>query len=86
MDWEVRPPDASPNWVGHELAVRLPDRIALRLTGGEIVVGRFDDLGQDLVTVEIDVRGAISTVESATVQAYALLEEAIDHSDELRGV
>lgn len=86
MDWITRPDDAPPTWVVDQLAGRLGGvGVAVRLDTGEAVAGGLDDLAQDRTTLTLEVGSGALEIQSEAVVAYVLLDEVIDHSDELRG-
>lgn len=86
MEWKFPPDDAALTWAGDELAGRLMDiGIAVRLSTGEVVAGRLDDLTLDRTALHIDV-GQLVEVPTAGIVAYVVLDEPTDHSDELRGI
>lgn len=86
MDWITRPDDAPPTWVVDQLAGRLGGiGVAVRREAGPDIEGSLDDMAHDRTTLTLEVGSRFVEIPSASVVAYRLLPEQIDHSDELRG-
>jgi hypothetical protein len=85
MAWITRPSNAPPTWAADVLGQHMMGRlIAVELADGSTLQGQLDDVAKDRSAVEIEA-GEIVRVPSSEIVAYALAEEEIDHSDELRG-
>jgi hypothetical protein len=86
MNWESRSDDDPPTWVVDELAGRLSGvGVAVRISTGKIIAGGLEDLAVDGTTLTLVGSTQAFEIQSEAVVAYALLDAAIDHSDELRG-